>query len=330
MKKNNILAIAILAAAITAGIIFVKNRESGANQAATRTIAVANLQKHPILDAVEKGVVDELKREGYVEGTTARYVFRNAGGDMQQVSAIAAELAAQNPDVVVAISTPVAQAVVKKFKGSIVFGALTDPVSAGIVGSLDGSSRNITGTTDAIPYDDQLKLIRKISPAAKRLGLLFNPGEAPSQYAVRKIKEVAPQLGFDLVEGPANSTQDVYPVALGLVGRVDVLLISTDNTVAAGIAGAVKVGIQAKIPVYACDSGSVEKGAIAAVSPGYYDIGLETGKLAARVLKGDTNLPVVQPRSGEVYLNKKAAELMNVNIPGDLLAHAAKVFEEIK
>jgi ABC-type uncharacterized transport system substrate-binding protein len=92
MKKNNILAIAILAAAITAGIIFVKNRESGANHAATRTIAVANLQKHPILDAVEKGVVDELKREGYVEGTTARYVFRNAGGDMQQVSAIAAEL----------------------------------------------------------------------------------------------------------------------------------------------------------------------------------------------------------------------------------------------
>jgi putative ABC transport system substrate-binding protein len=236
----------------------------------------------------------------------------------------------QDPDVIVAISTPIAQAVVKKFKGKIVFGALTDPISAGVVSSLDGSDPNITGTTDAVPYEEQLKLIRRISPAAKRLGLLFNPGEAPSQYALRRIKVVAPQFGFELVEAPANSTQEVYPVALGLVGRIDALLISTDNTVAAGIAGAVKVGIQSKVPVYACDSGSVEKGAIGAISPGYYDIGLETGKLAARVLKGETKLPIVPPKSGQIYLNRKAAELMNVNIPAELMREAAKVFEEIK
>ena len=196
--------------------------------------------------------------------------------------------------------------------------------------SLDGSNPNIAGTTDAIPYEDQLKLIRRINPNAKRLGLLFNPGEAPSQFAVRKIKEIAPNLGFDLIEGPVNSTQDVYPVALGIIGRVDVLLISTDNTVAAGIAGAVKAGIENKIPVYACDSGSVEKGAIGAVSPGYYDIGIETGKLAIRVLRGETNLPVVPPKSGQIYLNKKAAELMQVTLPSELVKQAAKVFNEIQ
>jgi putative tryptophan/tyrosine transport system substrate-binding protein len=330
MKRTSIISAILAAAAIAFGVAACNRRDAGVPEPAAKTIAIANLQKHPILDAVEQGVVDELKREGYGEGPSARYIFRNAGGDMQQVSSIAAELAARNPDVVVAISTPIAQAVVKKFKGKIVFGALTDPISAGIVTSLDGSNPNVTGTTDAIPYGEQLNLIRKLSPTAKRLGLLFNPGEAPSQYAVKRIKELAPQFGFELVEGPANSTQDVYPVALGLAGRVDVFLISTDNTVAAGIAGAVKVGIQRKVPVYACDSGSVEKGAIAAVSPGYYDIGLETGRLAARALKGEANLPIVQPRSGQVYLNRKAAELMSISLPSDLLSHAAKVFEEIK
>src|SRR5207247_6981704 len=138
-----------------------------------KIIAIANLQKHPILDAVEKGVIDELVREGYADGAGARYILRNAGGDMQRVAAVAEELASQNPDVVVAISTPVAQALLKKYRGKIVFGALTDPISAGVLSAVDGSNTNVTGTTDAIPYEEQLKLIRRISPGAKRLALLF-------------------------------------------------------------------------------------------------------------------------------------------------------------
>lgn len=326
MKKSTIVVVLLLVLAVVAGVVIMDKRDSKHQ----KTIAIANLQKHPILDAVEQGVLDELKRAGYDSKNGTRYILRNAGGDMQQVASVASELAAQNPDVIVAISTPVAQAIAQKFKGKIVFGALTDPISAGVVKSSDGSDPNITGTTDAIPYEQQLSLIRRIHPSAKRLGLLFNPGEAPSQFAVRRIKEVAPSLGFELIEGPVNSTQEVYPVALGIIGRVDVLLISTDNTVAAGIAGAVKAGIERKIPVYACDSGSVEKGAVGAISPGYYDIGIETGKLVSRVLQGETNLPVIQPKSGQVYLNKKAAELMQVTLPAELVGQAARVFEVIQ
>jgi putative ABC transport system substrate-binding protein len=331
MKKTTISLALLSIVALAFGLVACSKREISTESKSTTTIAIANLQKHPILDAVEAGVIDELKRQGFGNGTAGiRYIVRNAAGDKLQIPTIATELGAQNPDVVIAISTPIAQAVVQKFKGKVVFGALTDPISAGVVSSLDGSNPNITGTTDAIPYDEQLKLIRKLSPSTTKLGLLFNPGEASSQFAVPRIKEAASKLGFEIVEGPVNSTQEVYQVTLGLVGRVDALLISTDNTVAAGIAGAVKVGIERKTPVFACDSGSVEQGAIGAVSPGYYDIGLETGKLAARFLKGESGLPVVFPKSGDIYLNRKAAEQMGLTISSDILSHAAKVYEEIK
>lgn len=331
MKKTTVGLALLSIIALFMGLVACSKRDASDENRATKTIAIANLQKHPILDAVEAGVIDELKREGYGNGVAGiRYIIRNAAGDKQQISTIAIELGAQNPDVVIAISTPIAQAVVQKFKGKVVFGALTDPISAGVVGSLDGSNPNVTGTTDAIPYDEQLKLIRKLSPSVIRLGLLFNPGEGSSQFAVPRIKGAAPKLGFEIVEGPVNSTQEVYSVALGLAGRVDAFLISTDNTVAAGIAGAVKVGIERKIPVFACDSGSVEQGAIGAVSPGYYDIGLETGKLAVRFLKGESGLPVAFPKAGYVYLNRKAAEQMGLVISKDIMSHAAKVYEEIK
>ncbi len=330
MKKSNSLVIALLVAVIVAGVFIFEKIHNGGGNANQKVIAIATLQTHPILDAVQKGVIDELTSDGYANGIGANYILLNAQGNMGQVAAIADELAARNPDVVVAISTPVAQAIVKKFKGDIVFGALTDPVSAGVVDSLDSSNPKVTGTTDAIPYGAQLKLIRRINPNATRLGLLFNPGEASSQFAVKKIEEIAPKLGFEVVEGPVNSTSDEYRVAAGLAGRVDVLLISTDNTVAAGIAGAVKAGIENKIPVFACDSGSVEKGAIGAVSAGYYEIGRETGKLVVKVLHGEKNLPVVQPASGQIYLNEKAAELMHDPLPTDVVTNATKVFDEIK
>lgn len=293
-------------------------------------IALVNLQTHPILDAVQQGVLDELKKNSLVDGEGTRLVIRNANGDMQRVAAIASEVRSQNPDVVVAISTPIAQAIVQAYDGFIVFGALTDPVGAGVLKTLDGANPNITGTTDALPYEEQLKLVRRIVPAAKRLGLLFSPGEAASQHALKEVKRVAPGLGFELIEGPVNSTNEVFPVAQNIADKVDVFLISTDNTVAAGIAGAVKVAIEQKIPLFACDSGSVEKGAIAAVSPGYYDIGIETGKLVVRVLAGDRNIPVVSPKGGDIYINRKAAEQMGVDIPQDVMSEATKVFEAIE
>lgn len=293
------------------------------------TIAIANLQQHPILNAVEDGVVDELAERGYKADSTANFVMRNANGDQQRVATIASNLSTQDPDVVVPISTPVAQAVVKQVDVPVVFGALTDPVGAGIMSSLDSTREKITGTTDALPYRAQLRLVRRISKDARQLGMLFNPGEASSQYAIKQVRRLAPDLGFELVEGPVSSSNEVYPVAQDLANRVDVLLISTDNTVAAGIAGAVRIASEQDIPLYACDRGSVQKGAIAAVSPGYYRIGRKTGELAARMLQGERHLPVAQPDSGNIYLNLESAGRMGVKVPEDVRGEATETYDSI-
>lgn len=295
-----------------------------------RVIAVATLMSHPALDAVQENMRLELEREGFQDGKNVQYIIKNANGQMPLTASIASELAIQNPDVIVAVTTPMAQAVVKNAKTPIVFAAVTDPVGAGIVKAMDQAEPNVTGTSDAWPYEDQLKLIRKITPNVKRLGVLYNPGEAASQYGIKEIRRLAPGNGFEVIEAAVNSTNEVYPVAQSMAGKVDALFLSSDNTVIGGVAAAVKVATERKIPLYVGDSGTVEKGGLAAVSVGYADLGVQTGKLVAKVLKGETNLLTIVGRGSEVSVNTKAAEMMGITIPEEVLRSATKVYSEIK
>lgn len=328
MKKQ--LAVVFVLAIVIGGILFVATRKESQDEEEVKIVAIATLMSHPALDSVRQNAKKELERQGFVEGENIRYIERNANGQSQVAASIANQLASQDPDVILAITTPMAQAVAKVARCPVVFGAVTDPVGAGLVDSLDRGEDTITGTSDAWPYEDQLKLIRRISPSAKRLGLLYNPGEAASQYGVKQIQRYAPGLGFELVEGSVSSTTEVYPVAQNLAGRVDALFLSSDNTVIGGVAAAVKVATKHELPLYVGDSGTVEKGGLAAVSVGYAELGTETGKLVVRVLNGERNIPTVVGKGSEVYLNTKAAEMMGVTIPDDVVRKATKVFREIK
>jgi putative ABC transport system substrate-binding protein len=185
----------------------------------------------------------------------------------------------------------------------------------------------LTGATDAWPYEDQLKLIREISPKVRRLAVIFNPGEASSQYGMKLIRQFAPRHGLELVEGAVSNTSDVYPVVAALVGQVDAVLLSSDSTAIGGVTGALRVATKETIPLYVGDSGTVKKGGLAAVSIGYDKLGTETGKLAARVLRGERNIPIISPQGSEVVVNLKAAQLMGVVIPPSVLARAAALTE---
>ena len=328
--NKKVVAVIVVAAIVVAAVLVVLLLKSPSSDGNTKVIAIATLMSHPALDAVQENIKKELEHQGYIEGKNLRYIIRNANGQIQLTANIASDLVAQNPDIIIAITTPMAQAVAKSARCPVVFAAVTDPVGAGLVKSLEQGEPNITGTNDAWPYEDQLKLIRKISPNAKRLGVLYNPGEAASQYGIKEIRKYAPGLGFEVVEGSANSTNDVYPVAQNLAGRVDVLFLSSDNTVIAGVAAALKVAVEHKLPLYVGDSGTVEKGGLAAVSVGYPELGTETGKIVVRVLRGEKNIPTLVASGDEVYLNKKAAELMEVTIPEEVLNNATKVYDEIK
>lgn len=322
--------------ALVAALLFLMAGSASMTNAAGQakyTIAIANFTQHPVLDAIINGMKSELGKEGFVEGKNVEYITESANGQIQLSATIANDLVSRRPTVIVPLTTPMTQAVLKVAQPAdipIVFATVTDPVGAGIVQSLDVPERNITGTSDAWPFEAQMKLIRELTPDVKRLGLLFNPGEAASQYGVRQVHKYAPELGFTIVEGAVSSTNDVFPVARGLIGRVDALFLSSDNTVIPGMAGALQVAIQNRIPLYVGDSGSVQKGGLAAVSVGYYALGVDTGRLVARVLRGERTIPIIVEQGTEIYLNARSAELMGVKIPEEVIKRATRVFQTIE
>lgn len=295
-----------------------------------RVVAVATLMSHPALDQVAAGMKQELAARGWIEGSSLHYVERNANQQMTLVPTIANDIASQNPDVIVAITTPMAQAVKRVAHSPLVFAAVTDPVGAGLVHDIERGEPGITGTSDAWPYKDQLLLIRQIVPKARKIGVLYNPGESASQYGIKKIRLYASQLGFQLLEGGVNSVTEVQPVAASLIQKADALFLSSDNTVIGGSVGAVKVAIDAHKPLFVGDSGTVAKGGLAAVSVGYLDLGKKTGDLVDRVLRGERSIPVVVGQGTDIYINKEAASLMGVTISPALLARATKVYTKIE
>jgi putative ABC transport system substrate-binding protein len=283
---------------------------------------------HPALDDVRAGLTEGLRAEGLIEGRDYRIVDRNANGQMELTASIAADLEAQSPDVIVPITTPMAQAVRARTRRPIVFGAVTDPVGAGVVSDLRGTP-GITGTSDAWPYRQQLELIRQIQPNARRLAVLYNPGEAASQYGIRQIRAHAGALNFTLVEIPVASSNEMASAARLATRRADALFLSSDNTVISAVPSAFAAAVQARVPLYVGDSGTVEKGGVAAVSVGYRALGRETGRLVAQVLRGRDRIPVSVATDTEVFVNTRAAQLMGIQIPQPVLAHAKRVFTTI-
>lgn len=294
------------------------------------TIAIVTLMSHPSLDTLQVELLAQLARDGYVQDSSVRVIVRNAGGQQSAVGGMVSEAAATQPDVLVAITTPVAQAARRAFQGKLVFGAVTDPLSAGLVPAADSTFDGVSGTSDAFPFRDQLALIRELTPQVKRLAVILNPGEAAAQYGLREIRKAAPQFGFDIIEAPVTSSTDIYAAAANLVGRADAFLITSDNTTISGLPAILRVAVPRGIPVYAGEAGSVERGALATVSAGYPYLGRETGRLVGRMLRGETRLPVVVGGAADVVLNRKMSALLKIDVPESVLQRVTVFVDTIR
>ncbi|MBS1164603.1 MAG: transporter permease [Proteobacteria bacterium] len=292
------------------------------------TIGITYIVEHPAIDAVDKGIVDGLADAGYTDGKTIKIVSRSAQGSMATQAQIASEFAGLDLDVGAAISTPSAQAL-KNSMGDkpVVFAAVTDPVGAGLIHSLAAPGGDMTGTSDQQLYPPILKLIKSLVPDAKKLGIVFNPGEANAVSQVDALKAVAADYGLSIVEAPAAESTMVADATRSLVGQVDAVLLPTDSTVVSVIESVVTVGEKAKLPIFASDTGSVERGALAALGFNYYDMGRASADMIVKILKGakPADIPAIVPNSQDLYLNAKSAKAMGVTIPEDVLSGAKKV-----
>src|SRR5437867_7988535 len=176
-------------------------------QAADKSVAVTAIVEHKALDAVRDGVKDELKSAGFDSGKTLKYEFQSAQGNTGTAAQIARKYVGDHPDVIVAIATPSAQAMVAATRDiPVVFSAVTDPVAAKLVKTWDASGTNVTGVSDMSPLDKHVGLIRKIAPNAKRVGVVYSPGEANSVAIIEALKKAMPAAGLTLVEGAAART----------------------------------------------------------------------------------------------------------------------------
>ena len=295
---------------------------------AMKNVAITAIVEHPALDAVRKGVIDELAEQGFKEGENLTVNFQSAQGNTATAGQIAKQFVADNSDVIVAIGTPSAQSVAAATSSiPLVFSAVTDPVEAKLVSKLDGSGTNVTGGSDALPYEPQIELMRQIIPNLKNVGYVYSPGEVNSTIILKNLKEKLTPLGINVLEAPAQRSTDIAMAARSLQGKVDVIYTSTDNNVVSAYESLYQVAKESKIPLIASDTSSVERGAIAALGVDYYSLGRETGKIVGRILNGEKagDIAVYTPQVLELYVSPKHAEEQGITLPQAVIDKAKEV-----
>lgn len=303
---------------------------SKASLAQQKLVLVTQIVDHPALDAVAKGAVSYLRKNGFDE-KHLEIRQENAQGNVTTAAQIAKKFASDAPDAIVAISTPSAQTVIKAVSGKIpvVYGAITDPVAAKIIHAPSDREKNqeVTGVSDLPSFTDQLSFILEIQPTAKTIGLLYNPGEANSLASLTAVEAAAKEKGLRIIPQAVSKVTEVSQGALRLVGKVDAIYVANDNTVATGLEGAIKVCHKHKLPLYAADILLVSKGLVGMRGPDYLSQGEQVGALVARILKGEKahTLPNEGPQKTRMILSPQAAKKMGVEIPPFLLKKADEV-----
>ncbi|MDR3548193.1 MAG: ABC transporter substrate-binding protein [Candidatus Pacebacteria bacterium] len=305
---------------------------NNATDAKTIRIGITQIAANPGIDAIRKGFIDEMTRLGYNDGTNIIYKQSNAQGDMPTAQSIAQNLVQQRNDLIFAITTPSAQTVAQAIKGTsipLVFGAVTDPVSAGLVTNTEYPGGNITGTSDRWPVDKQFDLLLQLVPNVKRVGIVYNPGEANAEANLKVVETACKARNLETVKVPVANTSEVQGAAQSLVGRCDAMYVPADNTVITAMQAMVKVSEHNKIPLLPGVSSNVEQGGFGTLGPDYSDIGVQSAKIVDQVLKGKKagEIPVASAQRFEYFFNKRSAAATGVTIPEDLLKKASKVYE---
>jgi putative ABC transport system substrate-binding protein len=306
--------------------------EGGNNQQKTVKVGITQIVEHPSLDAARKGFLAALKDGGYVDGQNLKVDLQIAQGDSSNNITIAQKFVADKDDLILAISTPSAQAAAKATKDiPILFTAVTDPLGAKLVQNLEKPGGNVTGTSDTHPdaIKNTMKTIKDFFPNAKKVGIIYNSGEQNSVVNVENAKKVMKDYGLEPVEATLSNSSEVKQAAESLVGRADVIYVPKDNTVVSALESVISVANAKHIPLFVGESDSVKRGGFAGYGFEYYDLGYQTGKMALEILKGKkpSDIPVGFPDKLQLVINKKAADAQGIKLTDEMKKNAVIVGE---
>lgn len=282
----------------------------------TIKVGVVQTTQHPALDAATQGFVDALKENGITNVDV-----QNASGESANCSTIVGNFVADGVDLIMANATPALQAASAATDTIPVLGTSITVYDVVLGGSVP---KNVSGTTDLAPLDEQAKMITELFPEAKKVGILFCSAEANSQYQVDKISEFLKEEGIETVNYIFNDSNDITAVTEKAVSdKVDVIYVPTDNTAAANTEAIANVVLPAGIPVFAGEEGVCTGCGVATLTISYYDIGFKTGEMAADILLNGADISTMEVESAPQFVkkfNKTNAEKLGITIPDDYVA----------
>ena len=335
MKKKMVTVLLTAAMVIAMAAGCGKSSDSGSDKNESYTIGIEQFAEHGSLDNCREGFLKGLEDEGIKEGDNLTVKYKNAAADMGTAKQISDSLVSDKVDLVCAIATPSAQSAYNaamKADIPVIYTAVTDPVAAELADKDGKPVGEVTGTSDKLPVEEQLKMIREMLPDAKKIGIMYTTSEANSVSAIEEYKSLVKKYDFELVEKGITTTADVSLAADDLLSKVDCITNLTDNTVVASLPTILDKANEKKIPVFGSEIEQVKIGCLAAEGIDYIALGKQTGKMAAKVLKGEAKASeqnfetITEPG---FYVNNKVAENLGITVPDDLANNAVESFDEI-
>ena len=305
------------------------NVDNNTNNNKSVKVGIAQFAPHGSLDNCVEGFKLGLAEGGYEEGKNLVIDYKNAQGDMASTYQIAKAIADANVDLMCAVATPMAQAAYNAVEGKVplIYTAVTDPIAAKLANE-DGSYLDmVTGTSDKLPIDAQLQMIRALQPNATSIGILYTTSETNSVSAIEEYKAIAGDFGFTIIAQGISQGADMPMAATDLVAKVDCVTNLTDNTVVNNLAVLLDAADKANIPVYGSEIEQVKNGCLAAQGLDYVELGKQTGLMAARILDGEdiNNIPYKTITEYSLYLNPDVLDNFDIEIPQDLINDVVEV-----
>ena len=281
-------------------------------------IGISQFITHQSLDTTREGFVDELAKQGYVEGKNIEIDLQNAQGEQRNLKTISQQLA-ESSDVVLAIATPSAQSLANTTQTTpVIFSAVTDPVSAKLVESREHPGGNVTGTSDqsSDAISTQINLIKKVLPKAKTIGILYTQSEPNSVVQKDEAKRLLEEKGFTVVEKTILDSNNVKAAAESLMAEVDMVFVPTDNIISSTMETVKQVSIKHKVPVFGGSTEMIAVGGLYNYGTNYEELGRQTARMLVRILKGEKpdNIAVELPEKLELHTNQEMAAALGIDI----------------
>jgi putative ABC transport system substrate-binding protein len=301
----------------------------------TYRIGVTRIMYHRCFELDQEGFVAALDEEGFVDGRNVVYDFHDGGADPDKVTEIARTFVKDGVDLIHSMSIMGSKIIVDEVKDiPVVYSMVMDPIEEKIVSTLDATGTNVTGIAvqycalaDLWPVKSQLEMYVRFAPQAVKWGTVYDSSSVNTMYHIREIRQTAGYMGLDLIEAPVAKTADVKGAAESLVGKVDVIYITSDGIAMSAFEDIAAVCREHRIPLFGGELECVSRGALAAYNQDYFLPGYLAGKLAARILKGEKpgDIPSETVQKFHLVVSRGNAEAEGLAIPEELLKEADRV-----